>query len=266
MLGRLGLGAGPVDALARAALVADVRALASIDILGVPAVDAVEAGTATGSYLALLDLADRAGIAEDLDISLRLALIGQQVARGGAKIAYENAAEICARADTAGATVTLEAGDPTVLDATLTTLTELRRDVPTTGVTLRADLPRTPADCRDLARPACRVRLRPGRHPVGPSAQSLDRAHRDQHDRYAACLGILMAGPGYPMIAAQDSGLIAFATRLAAQIGRGRDSFEFQGARGALRREHRRLAESGYRTRIYLAYGSTPGRAGAARG
>ncbi|MEX5632362.1 proline dehydrogenase [Parafrankia sp. FMc2] len=246
MLGRLGLGAGPIDALTRAARVADARVLATIDRMGEPAADVPAAEAATGSYLTLLDLADRAGIAEDLDLSLRLPTVGQQMPRNGGKIAYENAAEICARAAALGATVTLAAPGSAAVDAALATLAELRRDVPTTGVTLCATLARTPADCRDLARSGARVRLRSGA-PGGAGGR-----------QYAVCVGILMAGSGYPMIATRDPRLLALTTRLAVHVGRRRDSFELQTVRGTPGRLHRRLAADGYRTRIRAAYGPVP--------
>ncbi|CAI7980828.1 Proline dehydrogenase [Frankia sp. Hr75.2] len=253
-------GAGPVDALARAAQVADARVLASIDRVGPVATDAEAAGATTASYLTLLDLADRAGIADDLDISLRLAAVGQAVPRDGAKIAHGNAAEICARAREVGATVTLDifpldAAEPAAVDAMLVTLSELRRDVPATGAVLRTGLARTVADCRDLARPGCRVRLCPGPARARQSAPGARRARLDRRGAFASSLGVLMAGPGYPMVATDDPGLIALTARLAMHVGRRRDSFEFQALTGMLGREHRRLAAEGYRTRAYVGYG-----------
>ncbi|WP_018505723.1 proline dehydrogenase family protein [Parafrankia discariae] len=254
-------GAGPVDALTRAAQVADARVLASIDRIGAVAADAETAAAATASYLTLLDLADRAGIADDLDISLRLAAVGQAVPRDGAKIAHGNAAEVCARAHEVGATVTLDtvmldSAEPAAVDAMLATLEELRRDVPTAGALLRTSLARTLGDCRDLARPGCRVRLCPGPVRARPTATGIRRSRLDRHGAFAGCLGVLMAGPGYPMVATDDPGLIALTARLALHVGRRRDSFEFQALTGTLGREHRRLAAEGYRTRAYVGYGS----------
>lgn len=264
LFGRLGLDAGPADALARAARVADAQALATIDWRGAPAADVAAAGAATGAYLVLLDLADRAGLAEDLDLCLRLGLIGQEVPRDGGRIACENAAEICDRARALGATVTLEETGPAAAEELLAALTALRADAPSTGVTLCADLPRTLADCRDLARPGYRVRLRTARRPARRLMPTPDRASHHHRERYAACLGVLLAGTGYPMIATEDPLLIALATRLAVEVGRRRDSFEFQTVRGVLRREHRQLAAAGFRTRAYVAYGPTTRPAAAA--
>ncbi|ONH56266.1 proline dehydrogenase [Frankia sp. CcI49] len=257
---RSSFGGGPMDALARAALAADDRILATIDRLGPAAADSTAADAATRAYLTLLDLADRAGIAEDLDICLRLPAIGREIPHDGEKRARDNAAEICARARAVGATVTLatdgDIDDPASVDEVLAALADLRRAAPTTGVTLRADLRRTPADCRELARSGARVRLRlrPGWHLVRRSVATADPAFHDQRRGFAACLGILMAGPGYPMIATQDPRLMALTTRLAARAGRHPDSFEFQTVRGTPRREHRRLAATGYRARIYVSY------------
>jgi proline dehydrogenase len=80
---------------------------------------------------------------------------------------------------------------------------------------------------------------------------------RDEIDlSYVRCLKILMAGEGYPMLATHDPRLIEIGQWLAADRGRGLDSYEFQMLYGIRPTEQRRLADLGHRVRVYVPYGS----------
>lgn len=253
LVDRFVAGVGPADALTVAAALVDDGILATVDRLGEGATERAAATDTTEAYLYLLDLAERAGIVEGLDLSLKLSAVGQAIPRDGGKIAYDNAAEVCARAEALGATVTLDMEDHTTTDATLATLVELRRDAPRTGVAVQAQLRRTPVDCRDLARPGLRVRLCKGAYRE-PASVAFDRAAQVRIS-YASCLGILMSGPGYPMVATHDPALVQLTGRLAARLGRSAGSFEYQMLYGVRPDEQRRLTALGDRVRVYIPYG-----------
>jgi proline dehydrogenase len=247
--------AGPadVDAIAAVARLTDVRLRATVDLLGEGVSRPEDALATVLAYRRLLELADRAGFAAGLDVSVKLSALGQALPRDGRKLSYENAAEIAAEAAAVNATVTLDMEDHTTTDATLDTVAELRRDFPTVGAVLQAQLRRTEADCRDLACAGSRVRLCKGayREPAG----IVHRGRRGVAAAYARCLGILLTGPGYPMIATHDPALIAVTGRLATVLGRAPGSYEYQLLHGVRPGEQRRLAASGATVRVYLPYG-----------
>jgi proline dehydrogenase len=70
---------------------------------------------------------------------------------------------------------------------------------------------------------------------------------------YARCLGILMNGPGYPMVATHDPRLISITRSLG--LARRADSFEYQMLYGVRPDEQRRLAAEGAQVRVYVPYG-----------
>ncbi len=247
--------AGPAetDAVRGVDRLAGLGLRATVDRLGEGVAEAGEALAVVGAYRHLLDLADQAGLADGLDLSVKLSALGQAVPRDGRKVSYENAAEIAARAVAVNATVTVDMEDHTTTDATLETVGELRRDFPTVGAVLQAQLWRTEADCRDLAGDGSRVRLCKGAYRE-PAAV----AHRDRlavSAAYARCLGILLSGTGYPMIATHDPALIAIAGHLVQAQERAPESYEYQMLYGIRPGEQRRLAAGGATVRIYLPYG-----------
>jgi proline dehydrogenase len=118
---------------------------------------------------------------------------------------------------------------------------------------LQAYLRRTEADCRDLATAGSRVRLCKGayREPESVAYQS----RMDVDRSYARCLGVLMAGDGYPMVASHDPRIVTLAGRVAEETGRDKGSYEYQMLYGIRPDEQRRLAAEGQKVRVYIPYG-----------
>ncbi|ADP82685.1 proline dehydrogenase family protein [Pseudofrankia inefficax] len=246
-------GERPLDALEVVRGLAGEGILATVDRLGERGADLTDAREATTAYLGLLDLAEDAGLAAGLDVSVKLSALGRLIPCGGWKICYDNAAEICARAAVVGATVTLDAEEHTTIEPALRLLTDLRRDHPATGAVLQAYLRRTEDDCRRFAVAGARVRLCKGAY---RAPRDVAWTHRPEADAaYARCLRILMAGDGYPMVATHDPSLLALAERLAEEHGRAASSFEYQLLHGIRPHEQLRLASIGAQVRVYLPYG-----------
>jgi proline dehydrogenase len=226
----------------------------SLDHLGEDTTDAAQAATITKAYCTLLDRLSAEGLATRAEFSVKLSAVGQALPGAGERIALEHAREICASAQQAGTTVTLDMEDHTTTDSTLAILRELRGDFPTVGAVLQAYLRRTVADCRDLAYAGSRVRLCKGAYDEPDSV-----AYPDQHEvdlSYVRCLNVLMAGPGYPMVATHDPRLIAIADERARWYGRARGSYEFQLLYGVRPDEQLRLTAAGETVRVYVPYGS----------
>jgi proline dehydrogenase len=228
--------------------------LVSVDHLGENTEDRAQADAATEAYLALLDRLGTEGLADRVEVSIKLSALGQALPVEGAGLATDNAARICARAEAVGTTVTVDMEDHTTTDTTLDTVRALRRDWPGTGAVLQAYLRRTEADCAALAGPGSRVRLCKGAYDEPATVAFRERAEVDES--YRRCLRVLMRGQGYPMVATHDPALIDHAGTLAAQTGRLSDGFEFQMLYGVRPDAQRELAAEGHRVRVYLPYGS----------
>ena len=167
------------------------------------------------------------------------------------RIATEHLERIVTAARDAGTTVTVDAEDHRTTQAGLRVAAALRPRFGSLGSVLQAALRRTEADTRELAAPGVRVRLCKGAYAEPPS-EAYDARH-DIDKSFARCLRILMAGPGYPMIATHDPRLIAITRSLG--MARPAGSFEYQMLYGVRPDEQRRLAASGAKVRVYVPYG-----------
>ena len=169
----------------------------------------------------------------------------------GVRIATDHLERIAAAARDAGTTVTVDAEDHRTTTAGLRVAAALRPRFGSLGSVLQAALRRTEDDIRELAAPGVRVRLCKGAY-----AEPVSQAYEARHDidkSFARCLRILMAGPGYPMIATHDPRLIAITRSLG--MARPAGSFEYQMLYGVRPDEQRRLAASGAKVRVYVPYG-----------
>ncbi|HNQ07731.1 MAG TPA: proline dehydrogenase family protein [Tetrasphaera sp.] len=228
---------------------------ATIDYLGEYTTDVEQAEATTQAYLDLLRLLADEGLTSEgrAEVSVKLSAIGQSLPADGPAIALENARTICSAARAAGTTVTLDMEDHTTTDATLEALHALRADFSFVGVAIQAYLHRTEGDCRDLATDGSRVRLCKGAY-----AEPASVAYQDADDvakSYVRCLKVLLAGPGYPMIATHDPRLVEIAAALTRHHGRPTDSYEFQMLYGVRPEEQRRIADRGNQMRVYVPYG-----------
>ncbi|NYI71478.1 proline dehydrogenase [Naumannella cuiyingiana] len=228
--------------------------LGTVDYLGEDTADLGQAAAVTWEYVGALAALAEAGIADRVEVSLKLSAIGQFLGRDGEKVALDNARQICQAAREAGTTVTLDMEDHTTTDSTLGILRELRADFPDTGAVIQAYLRRSEADCRDLTHAGSRVRLCKGAYAEPESVAYPDE--RDVELSYVRCLKVLMYGEGYPMVATHSPRLIAVAQDIAQRAGRGNDDFEFQMLRGVRPNAQTKLAGLGHRMRIYVPYGT----------
>ena len=225
--------------------------LVTLDHLGEDTTNADQADATVRAYQELLKrLADK-DFTDRAEVSVKLSAVGQKLDAG---LTLDNARRICVAAESVGATVTLDMEDHTTTDATLAVLRELRQDFPWVGAVLQAYLRRTEGDCRDLASAGSRIRLCKGAYAEPESVAFTDKPEVDRS--YVRCLKVLMNGAGYPMVASHDPRLIEIAGYLAAEAGRGAESFEYQMLYGIRPEEQQRLADDGNRIRVYLPYGT----------
>ena len=233
----------------------------SIDFLGEDTRDAAGAQATVDEYLALVadlgvlpEAAEGTSGVRRLEVSVKLSALGQALAGDGRTIATDNARTICAAAEAAGVWVTVDAEDHTTTDSTLAIVRELRNDYPWLGAVVQSYLRRTEDDCRALAGQGSRVRLCKGAYREPESVAFQDRAAVDAS--YQRCLGILMDGSGYPMVASHDPAVIDAVAPLVGRTGRAADAYEHQMLFGIRDVEQRRLANEDKQVRVYVPYGS----------
>jgi proline dehydrogenase len=236
-----------------------VRALAAdgivvtLDHLGEDVTGRAEAKRSRDAYLAALEALAPLRLGPAAEVSVKLSAFGQALPDGGPDLALELVRPVVEAASAIGTTVTLDMEESHTVDATLAVLAELRRDHPGTGAVLQAMLRRTEDDARALAVAGSRVRLVKGAYREPAEVAHTGRADVDA--AYARCLGILMRGPGCPLVGSHDPRMVALAQRLAAQQGRAPGSWEVQMLYGIRPDEQRRLAAAGLTVRAYVPYG-----------
>jgi proline dehydrogenase len=249
-------GDSAADAVASARALRDAGLLVTLDYLGEDTSDARQATAVVEEYQALLAMLSAEGLARGgaVEVSVKPTAVGLGLAEHGEKTAAENIARICTAARNAGTTVTVDMEDHPWVDATLRIVRALRDDFPDLGCVIQSQLRRSAADCATLTQLGSRVRLCKGAYDAPPDVAFTDRSEVDRS--YARCLGVLMRGDGYPMVATHDPRLIKITTSQAYLTARGADDFEYQMLYGIRPAEQRRLAGTGAQVRVYVPYGS----------
>jgi len=243
-------GATVDDAVAVARRLYDDGLTISLDHLGEDTTDGGRADAQTKAYRTLLGRLADAGLTAGAEVSVKLSALGMGL---DWQLALDNARAVCESAGAVGTAVTVDMEDYTTTETTLAVLAELRVDYPGTGAVIQSYLRRSAEDCRALATAGSRVRLCKGAY-TGPESVAYQEPVEVRRS-YVRCLRILMAGPGYPMVATHDPVLIEIAGMLARKAGRTPGDFEYQLLYGIRPDEQRRLAEQGHTVRVYVPYG-----------
>jgi proline dehydrogenase len=249
------------DAVAAARALRAAGMLVTLDYLGEDTRDGLRAAATATQYIQLIGKLAAEGLTEGgaVEVSVKLTALGLLLGAddaagpgaGGVRIATGHLERIAAAARDAGTTVTVDAEEHQTTDAALRIAAAVRAQAGSVGSVLQAALRRTEADARQLAASGVRVRLCKGAY-AEPAAEAFATRHETDKS-FARCLRVLMAGPGYPMIATHDPRLIAITRSLG--LGRAADSFEYQMLYGVRPDEQRRLAAAGAHVRVYVPYG-----------
>ena len=244
-------GESSEDAVTVARTLRSAGLLVTLDYLGEETSDAQRAAATAAQYVHLLGKLAAEGLTEDgaVEVSVKPTALGLLLDE---RVATEHLERIALAAREAGTTVTVDAEDHRTTDASLRMATALRDRFGSVGSVVQAALRRTETDVREISAPGVRVRLCKGAY-----SEPADEAFAARHDvdrSFARCLRILMAGPGYPMIATHDPRLIAITQSLG--LGRSPASFEYQMLYGVRPEEQLRLAAAGAQVRVYVPYGN----------
>jgi proline dehydrogenase len=223
--------------------------LVSLDLLGESIEDLQASKAATEEYAEAIE-----GMAARTDrstVSVKLSQLGIVVSP------EQCAANLRVLLDVArrhGCAVEVDMEHSSVGRGTLEIFRSVLADYPETRVALQANMRTTPHDLRDFSDPLPRIRL-----VKGAFDEQVDVALRSPADVTAQYRFLSRWALGRlpdPAFGTHDDSCIDEVKRAAAELGIGKQDFEFQMLYGVRRSLQESLVEEGYRVRVYLPYGT----------
>ena len=221
----------------------------SLDLLGETVDDLAESAIATKAYIeAVRAIADN-GLGATVSVKLSQLGIGLDPA-----VCAGHLDELLRAAAEVGVTVEIDMEHSSVGPATLEAFRAALPEHPGTRVAMQAAMRRTPQDLKSFTEVKPRIRLVKGAflEPIEKALQERDEITAQY--RYLADWAL--ANLPDPAFGTHDDTCIDHVKTAAARLGMDPHDFEFQMLHGVRRDVQRRLADDGYRIRIYLPYGT----------
>ena len=223
--------------------------LVSLDHLGESVTNGAEARRAVSDYLDALEAISQDDV--DANVSLKLTQLGLDLSR---EMCVAHLRAILERAQALNSFVRIDMESSAYTQRTLDVHQELWdagfRD---TGIVLQAYLYRTAADVERAIEQKVQVRLCKGAYLEPHRVAFADKADVDAN--YARLMERLLQDGTHPAIATHDERLINSALEIVRRENIPSDRFDFEMLFGVRRDLQLRLAQEGYRVRIYLPYG-----------
>ena len=223
--------------------------LATIDHLGENVTEPSHAEEAVNEYLGLLDDIKAAKV--NSAVSLKLTHLGLDISK---ELTEKNAETIIKRATELDNFVTFDMEGSAYTQKTIDIFLRLHEKYPKTRIAIQSYLYRSASDIRLLIEKRASVRLVKGAYKEPP--QIAFPKKRDVDKSYEEIMKNLLLKGGPPAIATHDERLINEAIRFAEENHIPKERFEFQMLLGIKRTLQKRLADSGYRVRVYVPYGT----------
>lgn len=240
------------------AVVRDLNArniLATLDHLGENTTTEREAIAAVDEYLTILDTIAQTGVRSE--ISLKLTQMGLDISY---ELCLQNMRRIVERARMYHNFVCIDMESSAYTDRTLDLYETLRREgFDNVGPVIQAYLRRSARDVERLIEWGAKVRICKGAYQEPPSIAFPSK--RDVDANYIRLLEMLFSPRAqdkrvYPAIATHDEKIIRWAVDYVRAHQIPRDRFEFQMLYGIRRDLQLKLAQEGYRVRVYVSYGT----------
>jgi proline dehydrogenase len=221
----------------------------TLDLLGEGVTDPAGADAAAANYLAAIKRIEETGI--DTTVSVKLTQLGLAFEKGAC---IDHLRRLAAEATAVKTTIEIDMEQSVYVADTLDVYRVLQADQPQLRVAVQAYLRRSPVDLETLAALRPRVRLVKGAYAEPEAVAFQSRTEIDA--QFAFLTEWLFARGAHPAIATHDGRLLAHAKRTATAAGVPRDGFEIQMLYGVRRELQQKLADDGYRVRVYVPYGS----------
>ncbi len=221
----------------------------SLDLLGETVDDLAESATATKAYIEAVRAIAENRLGATVSVKLSQLGIGLDPA-----VCAGNLDDLLRAAAEVGVPVEVDMEHSSVGPATLEAFRAALPAHPDTRVAVQAAMRRTPQDLESFTAVKPRIRLVKGAflEPIEKSLQ--ERQEITAQYRYLADWAL--ANLPDPAFGTHDDACIDHVKSSADRLGLGRRDFEFQMLYGVRRDVQRRLADEGYRIRIYLPYGT----------
>jgi proline dehydrogenase len=231
------------------ARLAGAKCLSSLDHLGENVTSVAEAAGARDAYLEALD-----GIAArklPSTISLKLTQMGLDFS---VEACLDNVRALVRRANLAGTRLEIDMESSAYTERTLRVVEQVAGECGCVRAVIQAYLFRSAADIERLNRLQIPVRLCKGAYLEPHSAAFAKKQAVDRN--YLELMKALLDRGTDPALATHDERIQGEALRYARERGLPKDKFEFQMLYGIRRDLQRRLADQGYRVRVYVPYGT----------
>ena len=228
---------------------------ATLDFLGEHVDSEAEARVNADEYIRALHAIHQASV--DANISIKLTGMGLAV---DDEFCYQNVRRIVQVAAELGNFVRIDMEDSPVTDRTIAIYERLRTEFFNTGLVVQAYLYRTESDVRRLMEAGRgHFRLCKGAYDEPPTVAWQEKAEVD-----ASLVSLMMlmldsrdAYPGvYPALASHDHMIINWVKAYTYHQQIPANRFEFQMLYGIRRDLQQKLADQGYRMRVYIPYGT----------
>ena len=222
--------------------------LATIDILGENVQDKEEADANTNEYLSLLEDIKKEGVLST--ISFKLTHIGLDISD---ELVRKNAEKIIKRTEELRNFARFDMERSGYTQKTLDIFLEVAKKHQNAGIAIQSSLKRSADDIKLLIGKKASVRLVKGAYKEPPDIAFESKKGVDSN--FSALMKELLSKGVYPAIATHDVRLIDEAKRFAVENKITKDRFEFQMLLGIKRTLQKKLADDGYRVRVYVPYG-----------
>jgi len=228
----------------------DQGLLVTLDVLGENVFSKEDAIKARDAYLNLLDVISRDKL--NANVSLKLTQMGLDI---DTKFSAENLREIVRKAKSYNNFVRVDMeGTPytqKTLDVFFAVYKEFKGSV---GIVIQAYLFRSEEDVKKLSEANIPVRLCKGAYKE-PALLAI-KEMKDIQKNYMELSKKLLVNGGYPAFATHDAKLIDDLKGYISEKNIPKEKFEFQMLFGIRRKLAKKLADEGYKVRIYVPFGT----------
>lgn len=220
----------------------------TLDLLGENTRTPGDAQSACRDIIAMLDRIASEKV--DCNISVKLTQLGLGL---DPDMAFRNLLQIVQHAREKGSFIRVDMEDSPYTQRTLEMVSRVHEQLDSVGTVIQSYLYRSKQDTIDLLKKGIRVRLVKGAY-LEPESIAF-RKKKDTDANFIVLMRKLLAGETYNAIATHDEAIIKETIEFARSEGISKDHFEFQMLFGIRRDLQSRLAQEGYRVRIYIPYG-----------
>ncbi len=220
-----------------------------LDLLGEGVSDPEGASQAADEYLASIKRIEETGI--DTTVSIKLTQLGLAFDKAGC---IDYVRRLATEARSIGTYIEIDMEQSAFVGDTLEVYRTLQADFEEIRLAVQAYLRRTPADLQAMGGLRPKIRLIKGAYSESPEVAVQKKKEIDA--QFAWLTDWLFANGKDPAIGTHDGALIDHCVAAAARTGAGKEVFELQLLYGIRRDLQQSLADDGYRTRVYVPFGS----------